>query len=745
MKQLLQNLHTGETTVAEVPIPTPQPGAALVRTATSLVSTGTERMVVEFAEKSLLNKARSRPDLVRQVLNKAQREGLLTTMQAAFNRLDQPMPLGYASAGTIVALGESVSGLYVGQRVACAGGAYAVHAEYGAIPRNLLTLLPENVDFESAAFTTLGAIALHGFRLLQAQIGERVAIIGLGLLGLLAVEIAAAAGCQVLGIDLDPQRVALAKKLGAKAVLREQAVEASQSFSNGRGCDAVLICADTPSADPVELAGTIARDRARVVAVGAVGLHLPRKIYYEKELTFINSRSYGPGRYDPTYEEAGQDYPIGYVRWTEGRNLEAFVELLSAGRVDVHPLITHRFPIEQAPQAYELITGKHNEPFLGVLLTYKEESGIPGKSGPISSTLILNDTKRTDPETSESTTGIPETPKLGSSAMVKLGLLGAGSFALTVMLPAVKKIPYLELVGVVSASGVNAKHAANRFGFRYAASDEARLIADPDINTIAILTRHHLHARQVLASLQAGKHVFCEKPLAINHEQLAEIEDRLALINERQLLVTVGFNRRFAPLSQRLHAFLLDRSEPLVAHYRVNAGYIPPNHWLHDPSLGGGRIIGEGCHFIDFLTHLAGAPPNSVSVHGLPNDGRYQEDNVVLTLTFPDGSLGTVSYLANGDKTFPKERIEVFAGGRVAVLDDFRSLETVHAGRRQMFRSHLRQDKGHRAAWEAFVKAIVTGGQPPIPYNQLFGVAQATFAAVESLRSGNEVIITRQD
>ena len=380
MKQLLQNIQSGETEVVDVPIPQLREGTALVRTCASLVSAGTERMLVEFAEKSLLGKAISRPDLVRQLLDKARREGLISTVEAAFNRLDEPMPLGYSSAGVIESLGDGMQGFKVGDRVACAGGGYAVHAEYALVPSNLMALLPENVDFESAAFTTLGAIALHGFRLTQAQLGESVGVIGLGLLGLLAVGIARAAGCQVFGVDLDESRVALAKQMGACAVLRAQAAEAALSFTHGQGLDHILICADTPSSDPVELAGEIARDRGHVVAIGAVGLTIPRRIYYQKELSFINSRSYGPGRYDPTYEEAGQDYPIGYVRWSEGRNLQAFVELLSAQSVDVKPLITHRFPITNAPSAYELITGKAKQPFLGVLLTYPDsETDITSK------------------------------------------------------------------------------------------------------------------------------------------------------------------------------------------------------------------------------------------------------------------------------------------------------------------------------------------------------------------------------
>ncbi len=742
MKQVLQNLRSGATLVTEVPIPSPRPGTALVRTAASLVSAGTERMLVEFGEKSLLGKARSRPDLARQVLDKARREGLLTTIEAAFNRLDQPMPLGYASAGTITVLGEGMKGFQDGQRVACAGGGYAVHAEYAIVPRNLLVSLPDSVDFEQAAFATLGAIALHGFRLAGPQLGERVAVIGLGLLGLLAAGIAQAAGCTVLGIDLDPDRVALAQKIGAQAVLREQALEAAQSFSRGSGCDAVLICADTTSADPVELAGTIARDRAKIVAVGAVGLRLPRKIYYEKELSLINSRSYGPGRYDPAYEEGGRDYPIGYVRWTEGRNLEAYVDLLAGGKVDVRPLITHRFPIEQAPAAYELITGKHKEPFLGVLLTYPPITQPEPRN-------TQHETRTPQPLTPNLQLALPHPP-----SVVTLGLIGAGNFATAVLLPALSKVDNIERVGVASTSGVSAQHAKERFGFRYAASDEARLLADPEINTIAVLTRHHLHARQTLAALKAGKNVFCEKPLAICVQELDEIEEFLKGIGDRgkrdhsnpltpvsSPLLSVGFNRRFAPLARQLKSFLAGGREPVVAHYRVNAGFLPLNHWTQDPEQGGGRIIGEGCHFVDFLTFLVGAPPQSVSARGLPDSGRYREDNVVLTFTFPDGSLGTLTYLANGDKAFPKERVEVFRGGQVAVLDDFRTLELVSAGRRQVVHARLRQDKGHQAEWEAFARAITTGGPPPIPYDHLFGVARATFASIEALHSRETVPI----
>lgn len=709
MKQLLQNMKTGQAAVEEVPVPTPRYGQALVKTAASLVSAGTERMVVSFAEKSLVGKARSRPDLVRKVIEKARREGLMTTVRAAFSRLDQPMALGYSSAGTIVALGEGMDGFQVGQRVACAGGGYAVHAEYNLVPRNLLTFLPEGVEFESAAFTTLGAIALHGFRLAEPQLGETVAVIGLGLLGLLTVQIAAAAGCKVLGVDINPPRVSLAERLGISACLRNQAESTAQTFTANRGFDVVLITADTKSNDPVELAGAIARDRGQVVATGAVGLTFPRKVYYEKELNFINSRSYGPGRYDALYEKAGVDYPLGYVRWTEGRNFEAVMDLMNDGRLNVRPLITHRFPITEATAAYDVITGKEDEPFLGVLLTYPQEEKKEVKkiSFPIS---------------------------FAKSGDVKLGVIGAGLFANATLLPAIRKVDGVELVGIASAGGLHAAHSAKKFGFAYAASSADEIINDPKVNTVAILTRHDEHADLVVKTLKAGKHVFVEKPLALTEEQLHNIA---GMIRESSLL-TVGFNRRFAPLARKLGDFLKGRAEPLYAHYRVNAGYIPLTHWLHDPDQGGGRVIGEGCHFVDFVTFLVGQVPVSVSARALPDNGKYHEDNVSMTLPFPDGSLAVVDYLANGDKSLPKERVEVFCGGKIAVLDDFTRLELVQDGRRKIYKSA--QDKGWQAEWVAFTEAICTGSGPTIPYEQLIGVTRAVFAAVESLRGAGEAV-----
>jgi len=722
MKQLLQNIKTGKSTVEDVPIPTPREGQALVKTEASLVSAGTERMVVEFAEKSLVGKARSRPDLLKQVIDKARREGLLNTAQSAFNRLDQPMALGYSSAGTIVALGKNMQGFKVGQRVACAGGGFAVHAEYAVVPRNLLTPLPKNVDFDSAAFTTLGAIALHGFRLAKPQIGENVAVIGLGLLGLLTIQIASAAGCNILGVDIDPARIVLASSLGLQAVHREKAVDSSAVFTLNRGFDIVLICADTSSNDPVELAGIIARDRARVVATGAVGLTIPRKVYYEKELSFINSRSYGPGRYDPSYEEQGSDYPIGYVRWTEGRNFEAVVDLMAKDKLKVQPLITHRFPIEKATQAYDVITGKKKESFLGVLLTYPERV-----------------------EKLESSKVVMFNVPTFKPATCKLGVIGAGNFANAILLPAVKKAGDIELVGIASSGGLHAQHSGKKFGFKYATSSDDEIINDPNINTVAILTRHDSHAELVVKALKARKHVFVEKPLAINSTQLSAISRQLKA--NSQSLLTVGFNRRFAPLAQQLSTFYEDRTEALHVHYRVNAGYLPSNHWTHDPQIGGGRIIGEACHFVDFITFLVSAAPISVTAHALPDNGavlsvskgKYREDNVSMTFTFPDGSIGVVDYLANGDKSFSKERVEVFCGGKVVVLDDFVSLQMIEDGKKKEIKGA--QDKGWLNEWKAFTKCIREGGKPPIPYEQLIGVMRSTFAAAEAIRERQSIDI----
>ncbi|MGD0708037.1 MAG: bi-domain-containing oxidoreductase [Anaerolineaceae bacterium] len=679
MKQLLQNMRDGKTQVVEVPVPQVHPATALVRVSASLVSAGTERMLVEFAEKSLLGKVQARPDLARQVIDKARREGILTSLESAFNRLDQPMALGYSCAGAIEAVGEGLKDFKVGDRVACAGS-HAVHAEYVLVSQNLLAHVPETVSFEEAAFSTLGAIGMEGFRLAQPQVGDKIAIIGLGLLGLLTTKIALAAGCQVFGIDVNSERVALGAKAGAVTASRSDAESAGMAFTHNRGFDAVIICADTPTDDTVMLAGQLARDHGHVISTGVVGLNLPRKLYFEKELFFQVSRSSGAGRYDDLYEEKGIDYPYGLVRWTEGRNLQAFVDLMGSGKVDVRPLISHRFKIDDAAQAYELITGKGEEPFLGVLLTY------PSETAGEKVTLVPN----------------PATSRQPLTSQPGLGVLGAGNYASASFLPNIAKVGGVTRMGIVSASGASARHAAQKYGFAYASSSAEDLLKDPKVDIIAVLTRHNQHAQQVVDALQRGKHVFCEKPLALNEDQLKLIAD--ALQADQSPLLMVGFNRRFAPSVVQLRQFLSARNEPLVAHYRVNAGYLPLNHWNQDPAVGGGRIIGEGCHFVDVLTYLVGA-----------------------------------DYLANGDKSFPKEYLNIFCGGKVAVLDDYRRLELTSHGSRKTFVNRWRQDKGHRAALEAFIAAVRTGGQPPIPYADIWGVTRTTFAIMEALRTGAPV------
>lgn len=715
MKQVVQDIRTGRTKLVEVPAPGLAPGMALVRNQASVVSPGTERALAQFAGKSLLGKARSRPDLVRQVLDKLQREGVLATMEAVQNRLDQPMPLGYSSAGRVEAVGEGVSSVQAGDRVACAGGGYAVHAEFALVPENLVCRIPDGVPSEAAAFATLGAVALHGFRLAQVQVGSAVAVIGLGVVGQLAMQLARAAGCRAFGVDLNGERVGKARAAGFEAAIRQDAEKAAAAASAGRGFDAVLICADADSSDPVELAAAIARDRATVVGVGAVGLDLPRRPFYEKELTFLVSRSYGPGRYDPSYEEAGVDYPLGYVRWTEGRNLEAFLDLAADGKVDPMTLITHRFPIERAEAAYELIGGDQREQALGVLIEYPAAD----QGAPLAGVV---------------TTARPSPPQED----VRLGVLGAGSFASQVILPKLSKIDDLSLVGISSGRGLTAAEAARRFKFHFAASEQEALLEHESINAIAVFTRHHLHPDQVAAALAAGKHVFCEKPLAIERAGLQKVVEALQASDR---ILTVGFNRRRAPLMVKLKAHFHPLQSPLTMHYRVNAGELPADHWLLDPEQGGGRLIGEGCHFIDAMTDLCGSLPRAVRAQS--RGDRSGAEDFVVNVEFVDGSLGTLTYTASGDRSQGKERLEVFGGGRSAVLDDFRRLETYAQGRRSVDRAWLRQDKGHRNLWRAFVDAVKRGGPPPIPYEQLITVAAATLAADEALRTGERRMVER--
>jgi len=740
LKQVLQRARTGEIEVADVPPPQLLPGSVLVRIAASLVSAGTERAASEFAGKNLFQKAKARPDLVRQVWSKAKRDGVFSAIDVVRSRLDQPIALGYSSAGTVVGVGEGVTDLCVGDRVACAGAGYAVHAEVACVPRLLVAKVPASpklspfplgttldsearlappCTLEEAAFTTVGAVALHGIRLADVKLGDVVAVLGLGLLGQLIVQLLKAAGCRVLGMDLVPERAELAAKLGADASssISSEFRDFCGAYSRHRGVDAVLIAAETPSSTPVNLAAEIARDRGIVVAVGTVGMEIDRKLYYEKELDFRVSRSYGPGRYDTAYEQKGYDYPIGYVRWTETRNMEAFLELLACGQLQLRPLITHRFPVEEAHGAYELITRNDTESFLGVLITYPERADEHSILSPLPARV---------------TTLSPQT-----CSDLRIGVLGAGNFATSTLLPAIKKVRDATLVGICSATGVHSQGAADKFGFSYCTTDETAIVNDRNISTIVIATRHHLHARQTMAALQAGKHVFCEKPLCLKEEELSDIVRCFAAAPRQQIIV--GFNRRFAAMGVRLKSFVAKIDEPLAMNYRVNAGHIPRDHWVNDPEQGGGRILGEVCHFVDFLIFLSGSVPVEVHATTLPNPGPYADDNAIISLRFSNGSQATINYLANGDRCFSKERLEVFGGGAVAVLDDFRGLELVHEGHREVSRCRWRQDKGHAALWQAFSRALQKAGPSPIPFHEIVASTLVTLRIKESIAFGGSV------
>ena len=715
MKQVLQSARTGTIEVADVPAPRVLPGCVLVRIAASLVSAGTERVSSDFAAKNLLQKARSRPDLVREVMNKIRRDGLLSASSAVRSRLDQPAALGYSSAGTVIEVGDGITDLRLGDRVACAGAGFAVHAEFACVPRLLVARIPSaGVDFDSAAFTTIGAVAIHGVRTAEAKLSDVVAVIGLGLLGQLAVQILSAAGCRVIGIDPVRQRAELAAKSGALAVTASEAEfrDLCLRHSSGQGVDSVLIAAETPSSGPVNLASEIARDRAVVVAVGTVGMDLQRKLYYEKELDFRVSRSYGPGRYDAAFEQKGRDYPIGYVRWSETRNMESFLQLLADDKVDVSPLITHSFPIENAGAAYELITGKTHEPHLGVVIRYPNQ-------GDVARRLEL----------------LPRRTHISPQGQVRVGLLGAGNFAQGVLIPAIKSAPGTQLVGLCASSGARSRSSAAKFGFQFCATDEEEIYSDASINTIVIATRHHLHAAQVLRALECDKNVFCEKPLCLNEEELEQIERAYARCGG-ELRLMVGFNRRFAAMARQMKDFLLQSAGPFTMHYRVNAGSLPKDHWIEDPEQGGGRILGEVCHFVDFLSFLCGAPPTMLSARSL-NSAAGQD--VIASLEFSDGSQGTISYLCSGDRAFSKERVEVFGGASVAVLDDFRRLDLARHGRKTSSRSWLKQDKGHVAEWKAFSECIQSGQPTPISFEEITASTRATIRILDSLHSGHEL------
>lgn len=703
MKQVIQNFRSGVLKVDDVPETVCRNGGILVSNVASLVSAGTEKMTVDLAQKSLVGKAAERPDLVRQVIGKLRKDGLMATLRTVKAKLDAPIALGYSCAGVVREVGRGADEFQVGDRVACAGMNYASHAETVFVPKNLTVKIPDGVSFDEAAFVTLGAIALQGVRTADVKLGDAVAVIGLGLLGQLTVQILKAAGCRVIGIDLETSKVALAREFGCDAgVLRSDDVElAVKQFTDNFGADAVIVTAAADTNDPIELAGVIARDRAVVSMVGAVRMDIPRKVYYEKELQLRLSRSYGPGRYDADYEERGKDYPIGYVRWTERRNMQEFLRLLATKAVKLERLITHRIPIEQAEQAYDIITGKTRQNYLGILLTYSEAVGSH------SDKLVNLRSSR-------------------KAAEVRLGVIGAGNFAKSVLLPRLAKLSGVSLVGLATATGRTAKAVGEQFGFEFCSTDFRELLQREDINTVLIATRHDTHAAMTAEAVRAGKIVFVEKPLATTEEGLVEIVAAAEQSNGR---ILVGFNRRFSSLSAELKQFF-DGAGSLAITYRINAGEIPKESWIQQDE-GGGRIVGEVCHFVDLLQFLTSAEPTEVFAYR----SAAGTDTLSIVVKFSDGSVGSINYFANGDRALPKERVEVFGGGRSAVLDDFRQLEMWRDGKRKTSK-RMAQDKGFDQELAAFVAAVRSGEEMPIDWRSLVMTTLATLRIEDSLRSG---------
>ena len=713
MKQILQSFKTGELWLADVPAPLCQPRGVVVRTAASFVSAGTERMLAEFAKKGLVGKALQMPDQVKKVLRKMKTEGVLATLEKVQAKLDRPIPLGYSCAGVVVEAGRDCGSLKVGDRVACGGATYANHAEYDYVPRNLVVKIPDGVSFADASCATVGSIALQGVRQCEVRLGESVAVIGLGLMGILAVQMLKASGCRVVGYDPNAARCRLAEELGCDRAVTSDLAGEALAFSEGRGVDAVLIAAATHSDEPVTVAAEISRKKGRVVATGLVGMNLPRDAYYKKEVDFRLSCSYGPGRYDPVYEEQGVDYPFGYVRWTEQRNMSAFLQLVAEGKVTPSRLVTHRFAFDDALDAYEVLLGVRKEPYLGIVLDYAALDAAADSAAPAAPA------RRVD---------LPAAAKAAADGAVGVSFVGCGNFAKSVLLPALKKTAGATLRGVSTATGMSAADAAKRHGFAFAATDQAEVMDDAGTQLVMVTTRHDLHATQVASALKAGKFVFTEKPLCIREDQLAAIpaSDR----------VMVGFNRRFSPHAKLLKDYFARRTQPLVMHYRVNAGTIPRDVWIQDPAVGGGRLVGEGCHFIDFMSYVCGARVEKVQAMCIRCESAAEtpEDSISVNLQFADGSVGVLEYVAMGDVAQPKERCEIHGAGSTAVMDNF--CTTVCTGKLGRRRLKGKQQKGFAEELAATVAAVRAGAAMPISWDEIENVTKTTFAILRAVKSG---------
>ena len=730
MKSLVQEAH-GDLRLIDAPRPTLRPDFVLVANQCSLVSAGTERSTVERARQSLLARAIGRPDLVREVFSRVRNNGVVATLESVRSHLGRLVPLGYSSAGIVQGVGPGVSEFYIGQPVACAGGGYAVHAEYVMVPKNLCVPLPRHsektttqaagayVSFEQACFTALGAIAMQGIRQGDARVGECVAIVGLGLVGLLTAQILHAAGCKVMGIDLNPERVAVAQKLGVEPSLicgswddqenREAVVGAVHAATRGRGADVVIITAATQASGPVHMAGALCRDRGRIVIVGDVKVDVPRDLYYEREINIYFSRSYGPGRYDSSYEEGGIDYPLGHVRWTEKRNMEAFLDLLASERIDLRALITHRFAIDNASCAYDLLTGKTPDPYVGIVLTYPHPTTLQQK--PVCAPAS----------------------RPGGREELRVSCIGAGAFALSILLPKLRRCSGVVFRGIAARRPTSARFGADQFGFDFATCDYREILADGSTDAVVIATRHDSHAQLVAEAITSGKDIFVEKPLCLTEDQLRHLVQTYRSHGRGCRSVTVGFNRRFAPLAVRMREFFRQRRSPMVLQYSINAGPVPPEHWTQISDQGGGRIIGEACHFLDFATWLIGNKPQRVFAEAVTFD------SVVLTIKYCDNSVASIQYVSTGSLEFPKEHIEAFAEGSAFVIHDFRWAEWAKNGRRGHCGSKHRQDKGHGAQLAAFIASLRNGTPSPVPFEEAVESTWLTFRVLESVGSGAPV------
>ena len=706
--------------LAEVPAPLCKGKGAVVQTAASFVSAGTERMLAEFAKKGLVGKALQMPDQVKKVIRKMKTEGIFATLEKVQAKLDQPIPLGYSSAGVVVEAGRDC-GLNVGDRVACGGAGFANHAEFNYVPRNLIVKIPDGVSFDDASCATVGSIALQGVRQCEVNLGETVAVIGLGLMGILAVQMLKASGCRVIGFDPNVGRCKLAEEMGCDRAVNDNFVGECMAFSGGFGVDAVLITAATHSDEPVTVAAEICRKKGRVVATGLVGMNLPRDQYYKKEVDFRLSCSYGPGRYDPVYEEQGVDYPFGYVRWTEQRNMAAFLQLVAEGKVTPGKLVTHRFKFDDALDAYQVLLGIKKEPYLGIVLEYEDLAAKNAEGAKIERRVDLSRVEH-----------VERVDRVGVS------FVGAGNFAKAVLLPNLKKVKGVEFRGVSTATGMSATDTAKKYGFAFAATDQGEVMKDAETNLVFVTTRHDMHAAQIKAALDAGKYVFSEKPLCINEEQLDGVLAAKNAEDAKDVLsrVMIGFNRRFSPHAKLLKEYFSKRTLPLVMHYRVNAGSIPKDIWLQDPEVGGGRMVGEGCHFIDFMRYVCGAPVEKVQAMCIKttNGAETPEDSISVNLQFADGSVGTLEYVALGDTTLPKEWCEIHGEGSTATMDNF--CKTVCTGKLGKRKLKGKQQKGFREELEATISAVKNGKAMPISFEEILNVTKTTFAILKAVKSG---------